>query len=159
MIATSEAAGSAPPPNPVTPIDAHSDAGRRIEGSACEKSNPCGSRTSTAAGSPQHRIARATPGFSGSDLRELCRQAAYCPVREMLREELPGPPRPLQEADFVACIPTASPTRDAARSYHRRHAAAASSSAAASGADGIPAVDIASLIEAHAVAQALQFAA
>ena len=102
---------------------------------------------STAAGSPLHRIARATPGFSGSDLRELCRQAAYCPVREMLREELPGPPRPLQEADFVACIPTASPTRDAARSYHRRHAAAASSSAAASGADGIPAVDIASLIE------------
>ena len=94
---------------------------------------------STEPGSPLHRIAGRTPGFSGSDLRELCRQAAYCAVREMIRDG-GAAPRRLRERDFVDSIATSAPTRDAARSYlQRQHGRG--------GSGGGGGVDVASLIE------------
>jgi ATPase family AAA domain-containing protein 1 len=41
--------------------------------------------TKTAPGFPIEELARATVDFSGSDLRELCRNAAMVPVREYMR--------------------------------------------------------------------------
>ena len=61
-----------------------------------------------------NRVAQATDGYSGSDLEELCRQAAYRAVRDLLAKEraqisgeinetelLNLEPRPLKVTDFL----------------------------------------------------------
>ena len=117
---------------------------------------------STSIHSPLYRIAAKVEGFSGSDLRELCRQAAYCPVRELIRSERSGKvpkegevlvPRPICEEDFMNSIKTSAPTRDAARSYHERYETgtsiprARSRNAMAAEFNGGPTVDIDALVE------------
>ena len=110
---------------------------------------------STHAGAPLHRIAHAADNFSGSDLRELCRQAAYRPVRELIQAERKTGgggnetvkdkvPRALQVKDFLDSIETSAPTRDAARAYHEKYMS--SDSARARGA--VPVVDIEAFLEA-----------
>ena len=42
---------------------------------------------SQSANSPVNQIAKATERYSGSDLKELCKEAAYGPIRDLLREE------------------------------------------------------------------------
>ncbi|CAM9154161.1 unnamed protein product [Lampetra fluviatilis] len=55
----------------------------------------------------ERELARLTVGFSGSDLRELCRHAAVGRVREALREDSGDGPealRPIARRDFVFAL-------------------------------------------------------
>lgn len=45
-------------------------------------------------------IARFSEGFTGSDLFELCKQAAYFPVRELLDDEKEGKPSQVRMSPF-----------------------------------------------------------
>eukprot|EP00250_Pteridium_aquilinum_P004047 c14292_g2_i1 orf=669-1829(-) len=61
-------------------------------------------------------------GYSGSDLTELCKQAAYFPIRELLEKEKSGEltcqtPRPLQQADFEMVLATSRTSKVAAMEY------------------------------------------
>ncbi|KAG0453873.1 hypothetical protein HPP92_025177 [Vanilla planifolia] len=53
-------------------------------------------------------IARQCEGFTGSDIFELCKQAAYIPVRELLQSERNGEnpygPRPLKQSDMEKAL-------------------------------------------------------
>ncbi|KAK8952028.1 hypothetical protein KSP39_PZI004459 [Platanthera zijinensis] len=55
-------------------------------------------------------IARVCQGFTGSDIFELCKQAAYIPVRELLQAEKegeePNVPRALKQADLEKALTT-----------------------------------------------------
>lgn len=55
------------------------------------------------------KIASLCHGFSGSDLFEVCKQAAYFPVRDLLQDEkngkkTPGGPRPLTQSDLEKAL-------------------------------------------------------
>ncbi|XP_039056676.1 ATPase family AAA domain-containing protein 1-B-like [Hibiscus syriacus] len=57
-----------------------------------------------------YHIARLCEGYTGSDLLELCKQAAYIPLRDFLNEEKankthPGP-SPLSQSDFEKVLAT-----------------------------------------------------
>lgn len=60
-------------------------------------------------------------GFTGSDLLEVCKQAAYFPIRELLDEERKGKPaaapRPLSRLDLEKVLTTSRKTRIAATEY------------------------------------------
>ncbi|XP_042375404.1 outer mitochondrial transmembrane helix translocase-like isoform X2 [Zingiber officinale] len=53
--------------------------------------------------------------FSGSDLLELCKQAAYFPIRELLNDEKNGKictgPRPLEQSDLESALVTSRKAR------------------------------------------------
>ncbi|KAI3924567.1 hypothetical protein MKX01_038007 [Papaver californicum] len=61
--------------------------------------------------------------YTGSDLLELCKQAAYFPVRDLLSDEKDGKqsdtPRPLSQADLEKVLATSRKTRVAAGEYGR----------------------------------------
>ncbi|KAL3630731.1 hypothetical protein CASFOL_023715 [Castilleja foliolosa] len=62
-------------------------------------------------------------GYTGSGLLELCKKAAYFPIRELLSDEKTGKPsqepRPLSQLDFERVIATTTETRVAASEYNR----------------------------------------
>lgn len=65
--------------------------------------------------------ADAAVGYSGSDLRELVRQAAWIPVREAVADKEKDI-RPISTADLLAALDLCAPTGAAAAEYgHRRH--------------------------------------
>jgi len=71
---------------------------------------------------PIWQIAERTKGYSGSDLQELCKQAAYGPVRDLLRSETRGENtgggcRALMMKDFDEILKTSNTSAQAASSY------------------------------------------
>ncbi|KAI3783846.1 hypothetical protein L1987_42934 [Smallanthus sonchifolius] len=66
-------------------------------------------------------IAALCEGYTGSDLLELCKQAAYFPIRDLLDDEKKGKssllPRPLSQADLEKVVVKSKKTRVAAREY------------------------------------------
>ncbi|KAJ6874544.1 hypothetical protein NC652_034288 [Populus alba x Populus x berolinensis] len=68
-------------------------------------------------------IASLCEGYTGSDLLELCKKAAYFPIREILDEEKKGKnssaPRPLSQADLQRVLATSTKTGVAANEYSR----------------------------------------
>ncbi|XVF12889.1 hypothetical protein REPUB_Repub08aG0158700 [Reevesia pubescens] len=61
-----------------------------------------------------YHIARLCEGYTGSDLLELCKQAAYIPLRDLLNEEKAGKicqaPRPLSQLDLEKASATSIKT-------------------------------------------------
>lgn len=68
------------------------------------------------------RIASLCDGYTGSDLFELCKKAAYFPIRDLLNDEKSGKPstepRPLSELDLEKVIATSKKTQVAAHEYN-----------------------------------------
>ncbi|KAI3762367.1 hypothetical protein L1987_52796 [Smallanthus sonchifolius] len=66
-------------------------------------------------------IAALCEGYTGSDLLELCKQAAYFPIKDLLDDEKKGEsshlPRALSQADLEKVVMTSKKTRVAAREY------------------------------------------
>ncbi|XP_059304493.1 uncharacterized protein LOC132056355 [Lycium ferocissimum] len=76
-----------------------------------------------------NRIASLCDGNTGSDLLELCKKAAYFPIRDLLNDEKSGKrtaeSRPLSELDLQRVLATSKKTKVAASEYSRlspRHA-------------------------------------
>ncbi|CAK8567645.1 unnamed protein product [Lathyrus sativus] len=69
------------------------------------------------------RIAGLCTGYTGSDLFDLCKKAAYFPVRELLDNEKRGEqthePRPLSQIDLERALATSQKTTVAANEYER----------------------------------------
>ncbi|WVY89403.1 hypothetical protein V8G54_034917 [Vigna mungo] len=67
-------------------------------------------------------IAFLCEGYTGSDLFDLCKKAAYFPIRELLDEEKKGrtvsAPRPLSQVDLQKALATSRKTTDAASEYN-----------------------------------------
>ncbi|PAN22368.1 hypothetical protein GQ55_4G014700 [Panicum hallii var. hallii] len=65
-------------------------------------------------------IARLCEGFTGSDILELCKQAAFYPIRELLDNEKNGrkldKPRPLRQSDLERALSTSRKGKKAASS-------------------------------------------
>ncbi|KAK9145730.1 hypothetical protein Sjap_005633 [Stephania japonica] len=68
-------------------------------------------------------VSRLCEGYTGSDLFELCKQAAYLPVRDLLHDEKEGKqthkPRPLSQSDLEHVLATSKKTKVAATEYSR----------------------------------------
>nr|GMD49627.1 ATPase family AAA domain-containing protein 1-like [Ipomoea batatas] len=68
-------------------------------------------------------IAGLCDGYTGSDLLDLCKKAAYFPIRELLNDEKSGrpcsEPRPLSQGDLERVISTSKNTKVAANEYNR----------------------------------------
>ncbi|OIT02167.1 PREDICTED: ATPase family AAA domain-containing protein 1-like [Nicotiana attenuata] len=68
------------------------------------------------------RIASLCDGYTGSDLLELCKKAAYFPIRDLLNDEKNGKPsaepRPLSESDLEKVVATSKKTQVAANEYN-----------------------------------------
>ncbi|KAK2444521.1 P-loop containing nucleoside triphosphate hydrolase superfamily protein [Trifolium repens] len=68
-------------------------------------------------------IARSCKGYTGSDLFDLCKKAAYFPIRELLDYEKKGKqspePRPLTQLDLEKALSTSRKTTVAANEYSR----------------------------------------
>lgn len=68
-------------------------------------------------------IAGLCKGYTGSDLFDLCKNAAYFPIREILHNEKNGEqsrePRPLLQADLEKALSTSRKTSVAAHEYSR----------------------------------------
>ncbi|XP_050235959.1 uncharacterized protein LOC126685997 isoform X2 [Mercurialis annua] len=68
-------------------------------------------------------IAGLCEGYTGSDLLELCKKAAYFAIRDLLDEEKKGKlcsaPRPLTQKDMEKVLATSTKTRIAASEYTR----------------------------------------
>lgn len=88
------------------------------------------------------QLASLTDGYSGSDLTELCKQAAYMPIRDLLDEERANGdglvevkgPRPLKQSDFLSVLSTARTSKTAAYEYqHNRRSAAGGAQTRSSG--------------------------
>ncbi|KAL4300929.1 hypothetical protein HN51_052314 [Arachis hypogaea] len=66
-------------------------------------------------------IASLCEGYTGSDLFDLCKKAAYLPIRELLDEEKKGKrssvPRPLSQLDLEKVLDTSQKTKAAASAY------------------------------------------
>ncbi|THG02086.1 hypothetical protein TEA_003781 [Camellia sinensis var. sinensis] len=66
-------------------------------------------------------IAGLCEGYTGSDLLELCKKAAYYPIRDLLNEEKKGKsspePRPLSQSDLEIVLASSRKTRVAASEY------------------------------------------
>eukprot|EP00249_Psilotum_nudum_P010531 c22593_g1_i1 orf=504-1661(+) len=70
-------------------------------------------------------LASLCEGYSGSDLAEACKQAAYLPIRDLLEQERNGEltcqvPRPLRQSDFEAVLSTSRTSKVAAMEYNNR---------------------------------------
>ena len=75
---------------------------------------------------PLQDVARQCVDFSGSDLVELCSQAASMPVHECLAKRQLGiaaPISPLVYRHFAAALQSARPSTQQARDYRSRHGA------------------------------------
>lgn len=79
------------------------------------------------------QLAALTDGYSGSDLTELCKEAAYMPIRDLLDEErVQGDggvaeskePRPLKQSDFLSVLSTARTSKTAAYEYQHNRSTA-----------------------------------
>ncbi|KAH9319248.1 hypothetical protein KI387_021017, partial [Taxus chinensis] len=71
-------------------------------------------------------IAKLCEGYSGSDLMQLCKKAAYYPVRELLEQEKIGQissetPRPLKQSDLEEALSGSRLSKDAAVDYGYNH--------------------------------------
>nr|XP_016495038.1 PREDICTED: ATPase family AAA domain-containing protein 1-like isoform X1 [Nicotiana tabacum] len=68
------------------------------------------------------RIASLCDGYTGSDLLELCKKAAYFPILDLLNDEKNGnpsaEPRPLSESDLEKVVATSKKTQVAANEYN-----------------------------------------
>ncbi|CAM8887851.1 unnamed protein product [Rhodiola kirilowii] len=68
-------------------------------------------------------IANLCDGYSGSDILELCKKAAYFPVRDLLKDETDGKShlerRPMTQEDFEKVIATSVNTKVAANEFNR----------------------------------------
>ncbi|KAL0304452.1 UNVERIFIED_CONTAM: ATPase family AAA domain-containing protein 1 [Sesamum radiatum] len=68
-------------------------------------------------------IAGLCDGYTGSDILELCKKAAYFPIRDLLNNEKTGrasqEPRPLSQFDLETVIATTRKTNVAASEYSR----------------------------------------
>ncbi|XP_045815955.1 outer mitochondrial transmembrane helix translocase-like isoform X1 [Trifolium pratense] len=68
-------------------------------------------------------IAGLCKGYTGSDLFDLCKKAAYFPIRELLDDEKKGKqtcePRPLSQLDLKKALSTSRKTTVAANEYSR----------------------------------------
>ncbi|XP_030460333.1 uncharacterized protein LOC115680662 [Syzygium oleosum] len=68
-------------------------------------------------------LASLCEGYTGSDLLELCKKAAYFPIRDLLDEEKKGrpsqAPRPLLQSDLEKVLMTSKKTKLAASEYTR----------------------------------------
>ncbi|CAK9158216.1 unnamed protein product [Ilex paraguariensis] len=68
-------------------------------------------------------IAGLCNGYTGSDLLELCKNAAYFPIRDLLNDEKNGKsspePRPLSQLDLKKVVVTSKKTLVAASEYTR----------------------------------------
>ncbi|KAK7410743.1 hypothetical protein VNO78_01783 [Psophocarpus tetragonolobus] len=66
-------------------------------------------------------IAGLCEGYTGSDLFDLCKKAAYFPIRDLLDEEKKGKrspePRPLSQLDLEKALATSQKTKVAASEY------------------------------------------
>ncbi|KAK1273888.1 Katanin p60 ATPase-containing subunit A1 [Acorus gramineus] len=67
-------------------------------------------------------IARLCEGYTGSDLLEICKKAAYFPLRDLLEDEKKGKtsssnPRALTQADLETAIATSKKTKIAATEF------------------------------------------
>ena len=49
------------------------------------------------------RIANLCEGYTGSDILELCKKAAYFPIRELLDDEKNGKPSPVSILIIIIC--------------------------------------------------------
>lgn len=69
------------------------------------------------------RIAELCEGYTGSDLLELCKKAAYFPIRDLLDDEKAGKkskePRPVSQSDLERVISTTTKTNIAAIEFSR----------------------------------------
>ncbi|KAL6581579.1 hypothetical protein OROMI_007502 [Orobanche minor] len=69
------------------------------------------------------QIAGLCEGYTGSDLLELCKKAAYYPIRDLLNDEKAGKPlqepRPLSHSDLERVMATGAKTNVAASEYSR----------------------------------------
>ncbi|CAK9235761.1 unnamed protein product [Sphagnum jensenii] len=71
------------------------------------------------------QLASLCEGYSGSDLSDLCKQAAYLPIRDLLEEEKLHPegfitaklPRKLEQSDFETVLSMSRTTKSAAYEY------------------------------------------
>ncbi|GJP39331.1 hypothetical protein CLOM_g23713 [Closterium sp. NIES-68] len=81
-------------------------------------------------------IAALCAGYSGSDLTELCKQAAYLPLHDFLEDERralvgdgkePTSQRPLSRADFLRVLSESRPSKDAAFDYLRKRSGSSAS--------------------------------
>ncbi|KAG6545174.1 hypothetical protein Mapa_013286 [Marchantia paleacea] len=83
------------------------------------------------------KLANQSEGYSGSDLTELCKQAAYLPIRDLLADESQQGyssgedftsqrplPRPLKQSDFESVLSGSRTSKTAAYDYQfsQRHA-------------------------------------
>lgn len=71
------------------------------------------------------RLASLCEGYSGSDLSDLCRQAAYLPIKELLAKEKSEKltcqtTRALQQADFERVLATSTRSQIAAKEYNEK---------------------------------------
>ncbi|TMX02197.1 hypothetical protein EJD97_022406 [Solanum chilense] len=68
-------------------------------------------------------IASLCDGYTGSDLLELCKKAAYFPIRDLLNDEKSGKrtaePRPLLKSDLEKVLTTSKKTKVAASEFSR----------------------------------------
>ncbi|KAH7840108.1 hypothetical protein Vadar_012744 [Vaccinium darrowii] len=68
-------------------------------------------------------IAGLCDGYTGSDLLELCKKAAYFPIRDLLNDEKKGKsspePRPLSQSDLETVLNSSRKTSVAANEYTR----------------------------------------
>ncbi|KAL2226916.1 UNVERIFIED_CONTAM: ATPase family AAA domain-containing protein 1 [Sesamum indicum] len=68
-------------------------------------------------------IAGLCDGYTGSDILELCKKAAYFPIRDLLNNEKTGrasqEPRPLSQLDLETVVATTRKTNVAASEYSR----------------------------------------
>ncbi|KAK4741763.1 hypothetical protein SAY87_025351 [Trapa incisa] len=66
-------------------------------------------------------LASLCQGYTGSDILDLCKKAAYFPIRDLLNDEKKGkpshPPRPLSQSDLVNVLAVTKKTRVAAGEY------------------------------------------
>ncbi|GER28558.1 P-loop containing nucleoside triphosphatehydrolases superfamily protein [Striga asiatica] len=71
-------------------------------------------------------IAALCEGYTGSDILELCKKAAYYPIRELLEDEKAGKlaqgPRPISQSDLERVITSSTKTNVAAGEYGRLNA-------------------------------------
>ncbi|CAK9318159.1 unnamed protein product [Citrullus colocynthis] len=68
-----------------------------------------------------HQIASLCEGYTGSDLLDLCKKAAYYPIRDLLDQEKTGKqsssPRPLSQSDLETAFLSSRKTKVVAKEY------------------------------------------
>ncbi|KAA0050539.1 ATPase family AAA domain-containing protein 1-B-like [Cucumis melo var. makuwa] len=68
-----------------------------------------------------HHVANLCEGYTGSDILELCKKAAYFPIRDLLDEEKAGKrsdsPRPLSQSDLETALVSSRKTKVVAKEY------------------------------------------